>query len=696
MQVFLTVNLDEEEKICYDAPSAGLLRIKHRMPERKEKMDNYSYLENQRSEPEPDWLERLKNELNSAQFEFTTADDSALLGLAGPGSGKTRALVYRAAHLIKSGVQPEQLLLLTFTNKAAGEMKDRLEELLGYLPYYLWAGTFHSIGARILRKHAGLLGRTANFSIFDEDDTRVTLKQILTSLSIGDEDRKLIMQRGFLGRIISQARNSGLSIKEVMEEDYPYRLEYLDVIKSSAELYEQKKIESNVFDFDDLLLCWLDLFETHPQVAEQYRRRFRHVLVDEFQDTNVIQARLIDLFAGAASICVVGDDAQSIYAFRYADIGNILSFPDKYSLCQVVRMEQNYRSTPEIVELANYSIRFNRQQLQKKLFSKNPPGAKPAVVKVYDAGQEASFVLQNIWELQNNGVTLDDIAVLYRSSYLTPELEFALARKGISYRTYGGVKFFQKAHIKDLLAYLKVVYNPSDENSWRRISTLQQGLGPASFDKLWVKLKGHPDPLIAVLEGKEVPERGKTGWELFVRTLDAVYKNRSEPVPDLIALIVDENYDNILRQNYPDQYEERMRGIERLMIYAERFDSLNTFLESLALEESVFADASAGPNQSDGQLTLSTIHSAKGKEWDAVFIIGMNQGHFPSQRAESSSLDEERRLFYVAATRARRYLYLVTYREDYRNYGAVSEGPSLFLRELPVECYQLVDYDSGF
>jgi len=659
-------------------------------------LDNHNFLNNRNNEPEPDWIEKLKNELNPAQFEFATASDSALLGLAGPGSGKTRALVYRAAHLIRSGVQPEQLLLLTFTNKAAGEMKDRLEELLGYLPYNLWAGTFHSIGARILRKHAALSGRTANFSIFDEDDTRVTLKQILTSLSIGDEERKLIMQRGLLGRIISQARNSGLSIKEVMEEDYPYRLEYLEVIKNTSELYEQKKIESNVFDFDDLLLCWLNLFEKHPQVAEQYRHRFRHVLVDEFQDTNVIQARLIDLFAGAASICVVGDDAQSIYAFRYADIGNILSFPDRYSLCQVVRMEQNYRSTPEIVDLANYSISFNRQQLHKKLFSKNPPGAKPAVVKVYDARQEASFVLQSIWELQNNGVPLNDIAVLYRSSYLTPEVEFALARKGISYRTYGGVKFFQKAHIKDLLAYLKVVYNPSDENSWRRITTFQQGLGQASFEKLWAKLKGYPNPLNAALEGKETPARGISGWELLIRTLEAVCKNRAEPVPQLIATILDENYDYILRQNYPDQYEDRLRGIERLMIYAERFDTLNSFLESLALEESVFADTNAVPDQSDGQLTLSTIHSAKGKEWEAVFIIGMNQGHFPSQRAESSTLDEERRLFYVATTRARRFLYLVTYREDYRNYGAVSEGPSLFLRELPTDCYQLVDYDSGF
>ncbi len=659
-------------------------------------MGNNIYSEDKLHQPDPEWIDLLKQALNPAQFEFATAEESALLGLAGPGSGKTRALVYRAAHLIKSGIRPEQLMLLTFTNKAAGEMKDRLESLLSFLPHNLWAGTFHSIGARILRKHAALAGRNPNFSIFDEDDSRIMLKQIIATLSIDSEERKLIMQRGFLGRVISQARNSGLSIREVMEEDYPYRLEYLEVISETAGFYEQRKRDSNAFDFDDLLLCWLELFEQHPQVREQYRQRFRHVLVDEFQDTNIIQARIIDLFAGAASLCVVGDDAQSIYAFRYAHIGNILSFPEKYTGCQLVRMEQNYRSTPEIVELANYSISYNREQLPKKLFSKNQAGPKPLVIKLNDARQEASYVLQSIWELQNNGISLNEIAVLYRSSYLTPEVEFALARKGINYRTYGGVKFFQKAHIKDLLAYLKVINNPNDENSWRRITTLQQGLGQASFNSLWSKLKQYESPLKAALEGREAPSRGKTGWEALIHTLDGVYKMGHEHVPQLLAAVMDENYNCILNQNYPDQYDDRLRGIERLMIYAERFDSLASFLESLVLEESVFADANSIIDPSGGQLTLSTIHSAKGKEWEAVFIIGMNQGHFPGQRVDSSSLAEERRLFYVAVTRARRYLYLLTYREDYRNYGAISEGPSLFLRELPPECYQLCNLDDGF
>ncbi len=645
--------------------------------------------------PDPKWISYLQGELNPAQFEFATADEKALLGLAGPGSGKTRALVYRAAHLIQCGIHPEELMLLTFTNKAADEMKERLAKLIGFLPNRLWAGTFHSIGARILRAHAPLVGRTANFTILDDDDSRVILKQILGNQEVSVEDRKLIMQRNLLGRIISQARNSGLSIREVMEEFYPYRLEYLEIIDKAARQYDQKKHESNAVDFDDLLLCWLDLFERFPQVREQYCMRVTHLLVDEFQDTNLVQARIIDLFAGAASICVVGDDAQSIYAFRYAQIGNILSFPEKYQDCRLVKMEKNYRSTPEIVELANNSIRHNREQLPKKLYSENSAGDKPVIARVREARQEAAFVLQNIWELQHSfSIPLEEIAVLYRSSYLTPEIEFALARRGIKYVTFGGVKFFQKAQIKDLLAYLKVIYNPRDEHSWRRISTLQQGLGSASFDKLWAKLKEEINPLEAALSGAYQPPRGKAGWEALINTMQSLLDLGPAQVPQLITAVMDHNYDFILKQNYPDQYAERLGGIERLAIYAERFASLAQFLESLILEESVFADSESG--FTPGQLTLSTIHSAKGKEWEAVFIVGMNQGHFPSHRIGDSNLAEERRLFYVAATRARRYLMMSTYREEYRNYGTVSEGPSVFLRELSPDCYRFVDYDSGF
>jgi len=657
---------------------------------------------NQHEQADPAWLERLRRELNAAQFRFATAGDDVILGLAGPGSGKTRALVYRAAHLVKSGIPPHQILLLTFTNKAAEEMKERLSALLGSWPEGLWAGTFHSIGARILRRHAPLVRRQSNFTILDEDDSRSIFRQLTGTLShaLDEEERRLLLKRGLLGRIISRARNSGLTIREVMEDEYTFGLDYIPLMEKLALLYEQKKEESNAFDFDDLLLRWLELFQEHPAVKDQYRERFTHVLVDEFQDTNIVQARLVDQFAGAASLCAVGDDAQSIYAFRFAHVGNILSFPEKYPQALVVRMEQNYRSTPEIVALANSSIAFNRVQLPKKLFSKSPSGEKPLVIGARNAKEESSFILDRIHTLVRQGLPLNEMAVLYRSAFLSTELELALVRQGIPYRTFGGVKFLQKSHIKDILAYLKVLHNPADAEAWRRLALLQPGLGPATFDRLWSDLKESADPLNAAISGRLSPARGKEGWELLCRALAELRSHAAaggsedgkneKSVRELVTLVMDCNYERILRKNYPDQYDERKRGIERLADNAARYNSLGAFLESLALDESLFTDAAASGQVSGDHLTLSTVHSAKGKEWEAVFVIGLNEGSFPSHRAEDQDLPEERRLFYVAVTRARRYLYLSTYWEDYRSWGPVTGAPSLFLKELPRECFEAI------
>lgn len=650
-------------------------------------------------EADPDWLERLRQELNEPQYRFTTAGDEVILGLAGPGSGKTRALVYRAAHLIKSGVPPQQILLLTFTNKAAGEMKERLGTLLGRWPEGIWAGTFHSTGARILRRHAALLRRQSNFTILDEDDSRSMFKQLAGTLShaLDEEERKLLLKRGLLGRIISRARNSGMTIRDVMEDEYRFGLDLIPAVERLAAQYEQKKVESNAFDFDDLLLCWLELFQEHPAVCDEYRARFGHILVDEFQDTNIIQARLVDQFAGAASLCAVGDDAQSIYAFRFAHVGNILSFPEKYPRALVVRMEQNYRSTPQIVALANASIAFNRVQLPKKLYSKSPPGEKPLVVGARNAREEASFILDRMGELIDGGVPPKEIAVLYRSGFLSTELELALVRRGIPYLTFGGIKFLQRSHIKDILAYLKVIHNPADAEAWRRLALLQPGLGEATFSRMWDELGRSGDPLGEVLSGRIAPARGKEGWRSLCRTL-AELRHRTAAgeggegngadVGSLIGLILESGYNGFLERSYPDQYEDRLKGIERLADSAARCSSLGSFLESLALDESLFAGAADSEPGEEGRLTLSTIHSAKGKEWEAVFVIGLNRGSFPSYRSEGEDLSEERRLFFVAVTRARRHLFLSTYWEDNRGWGQMTGEPSTFLKELPRECFE--------
>lgn len=654
-------------------------------------MSNH-FLSEQASGSEPGWPVRLKAELNPEQYRFATAADPVILGLAGPGSGKTRALVYRAAHLVQSGWAPEHLLLLTFTNKAAEEMRLRLEQLLGFLPEGLWAGTFHSIGARILRRHATLAGRTARFTILDADDSRNILRRIVRSYphGLGKDEQTLLVKRGLLERIITQAANSALSVREVMLEYYSYHLDYLPLVERLAVAYAEHKEKANAFDFDDLLVRWLDLFSGHPEVEQIYRRRFSQVLVDEFQDTNLVQARLVDRFIGASTVCVVGDDAQSIYGFRFAEVGNILALPRKYPDCLVVRMEQNYRSTPQIVALADSSIAFNPDRLPKKLFSCRPAGKKPVVIEARTAMGEAAYIGEQLALLHAAGLPWCEIAVLYRSSYLTPEVEFALTRRGVPYRTFGGLKFLQKAHIKDILAYLRILYNPLDETAWRRAALLQTGLGPSTFGTLWGKLRDFPDPLSAAWAGKVVPARGKAGWQSMLEALAEAHR-QAPAVHRMIKALMERSYAAVLRQNYPDQFEERSEGIERLAFYGSRFSGPDAFIESLALEESLFADA-VEHDLNTGYVTLSTIHSAKGKEWDAVFLIGLNDGHFP-RRKDDHNLAEERRLFYVAVTRARNHLYLSTYRRDLRRWGGSQGIPSLFLRELPARIYQTINFD---
>ncbi len=640
------------------------------------------------------WLDLLSRDLNQAQYEFVTLTAPVILGLAGPGSGKTRALMFRAAHLLKSGVPPEQLLLLTFTNKAADEMRDRLEKLIGFLPQGLWAGTFHSTGARILRRHASLLGRTSRFTILDDEDSAKMLRLLINSLpyKLGEEERNLLVKRRFLEKVISQSRNSDSDIKDVISDYYPRLVEYTELIERLSQMYLLRKQESNSLDFDDLLICWRDLFRDHPQVRAGYRERFRHLMVDEFQDTNKVQAELVDQFAGADSICVVGDDAQSIYAFRQAEIRNIVSFPEKYPQCRVIKMERNYRSTPEIVTLADGSISFNRGQLRKKLYSLNPSGEKPVLAQAWDASQEASLVIYLINDLHSRGVPYQEMAVLYRSSFLASDVEFGLIHRGLRYRTFGGIRFLQKSHIKDVLAYLKAVHNPGDEISWRRIITLQPGIGEATFEALWKKWGQYPDRLAAMAAGKIAPSRGLDAWKYFREAILAL-NVPGQTVPEMIDLVLQKNYESILERNYPDQFEERLEGIARLGDYSKRFESLGQFLESVTLDDSIFNDGTL-PSADSGYLTLSTIHSAKGREWDVVFIIGLNEGQFPSSRMDyDSRIEEERRLFYVAVTRARRYLYLLTYRQDRRQWGAATVNPSPFLRELPSDTYRLMDPD---
>ncbi len=626
------------------------------------------------------WNNFLEKELNREQKELVTLQAPAILGLAGPGSGKTRALIYRAAHLIKCGVPPSQILLVTFTNKAAEEMKNRLETILGYYPREMWAGTFHSTGARVLRKHASRLNRTPDFSIMDEDDSAALWKNLINRYkdTITEEEVNVFVKRRMAEKIISQACNSGFYIEEIVSEYYPWLEGYISWLQELYQKYETGKEEMNAFDFDDLLVKWLKLFRDYPEVRQQYLDRFKHVLCDEYQDTNVIQGSLVDFFAENSSICVVGDDAQSIYGFRFADIGNMLQFPERHTGCRVIRIEQNFRSHPEIVDVANEIISHNFHQHPKKLYSRKPPGREPVVCRVDDAHREAKYVADRIEELLNAGADPSEMAVLYRSSYLSSEVEFELLRRKMKYRTFGGRKLVQKAHVKDVLAWLKVMYNPRDVVSWRRIISMQKGLGPASCEKVISRISCSEEPVKDILEGGIAPSRGKEGWQTVTGTLH--YLSEAGSINHMILSILNQGYYGELQKRYPESWEERYRDIERLADYGERYRDLGAFLEVLSLEEALVWDEVEPVSRPEKYITLSTIHSAKGKEWDTVFIIALNDGAFPGRRA--TDIEEERRLFYVAATRARKYLFLTSYEYDYR-FGRVEvTGPSLFLREI--------------
>ena len=368
-----------------------------------------------------EWYEKLKKELNPDQYFFVTTKSSAILGIAGPGSGKTRALTYRVANLLYEKVPPEKILLVTFTNKAAEEMKKRVKEILGYFPGGLWAGTFHSIGARILRRHARLAGREANFSILDEDDRERMLKSILASLMLNltTKEKKLFLKKRTAGEILSLSRNSNIRTDIYIKENNPELINYIPLFQQLDTLYEEKKRLANAFDFDDLLIRWLKLLQNNEHLRKYYQEQFAYILVDEYQDTNAIQDQLILLLGEKSSICLVGDDAQSIYSFRCAEIGNILHFPDHKPSCTIVKLAQNYRSIPEILELANCSIAQNRNQFPKELYTTRPSGEKPQVFLARDNLEEAYFVADKILELYDEGEELNQIAVLYRSSYLS-------------------------------------------------------------------------------------------------------------------------------------------------------------------------------------------------------------------------------------------------------------------------------------
>jgi len=651
----------------------------------------------------PERLTRYASELNEQQFRVVTAKPNATLVIAGAGTGKTRTITYRVAYLIEQGVSPQRILLATFTNRAAREMLKRVEMLTGSQNVHkIWGGTFHRIANLILRRHAVSIGFDSNYSILDAEDARDFINVCIEEAAI-DTKAKRFPKAEVVQNIISYANNTDQPIEDVIVRKYPYFEMLSGQIKRVDFVYMERKKERNVMDYDDLLLNWKRLLIEKREIADLYAEQFQHILVDEYQDTNKLQAELIDLLATKhKNVMVVGDDAQSIFAWRGAEFTNIYEFPKRYPQAETYKLELNYRSTPEILGLANVSIANNRKQFPKTLEAiKKSKGFTPALVPCSDVEQQSSFVASRILELRDEGISLEEIACLYRSHYHSIELQLELTRRNIPYRVQSGVRFFEQAHIKDVISYLRIIVNPRDELAWKRILKMIPSIGNQTANKIYESLAYAENPLaLAKREDFKYQPRSKQNWQNFINLLEKITtdENRNRPAKQ-IELILTNGYEQHLIENY-ENAEARLEDLKGLAMYAARYDSTEDFLSELALLSTerfkeptgiVGEDVVSGAEE-DELLTLTSVHQAKGLEWKAVFLIWAAEGKFPSPRSlkEIDSEEEERRLWYVALTRAQDELYL-TYPlmiTDY-NRQTVLQKPSRFIMECPPALFEI-------
>jgi DNA helicase II / ATP-dependent DNA helicase PcrA len=652
----------------------------------------------------PDTLARYRADLNEEQYRVALAPPGAALVVAGAGSGKTRVITYRVAYLIEQGVAPARILLATFTNRAAREMLRRVEMLTGGgRNLRVWGGTFHRIANLILRRHAESIGYTANYTILDSEDAKDLVAACIDLAGIDTRARRFPKSE-VLQDIISFANNTDRPLDDVIVQRYPHFEPLTESIKRIDSVYMERKRETNVMDYDDLLLNWKRLLMEKSAIANLYAEQFQHILVDEYQDTNKLQAEIVDLLAVRhRNVMVVGDDAQSIFAWRGAEFTNIYEFPKRYPEAQQFRLETNYRSTPEILGLANVSIASNRKQFPKTLrAARESKGMMPALLPCRDADQQAAFIAARCLELRDEGIALEDMAVLYRSHYHSLELQLELTRRGIPYRIRSGVRFFEQAHIKDVVAYLRVITNPRDELAWKRVLRLIPQIGPATANRIWEQLAYAPDPLALVRreDFQAAPRTRGSGWSEFLALVEALVndENRQHPARQ-IELILARGYEAYLAHTY-ENAEARLEDLRQLARYSARFASTEEFLGELALlaterygaPQPVTGEDVVMGSEEDELLTLTSVHQAKGLEWRAVFIIWAADGKFPSPRSlrDAEGEEEERRLWYVALTRAAEQLY-ITYPlmvTDY-NRQTVLQKPSRFVTEVPPELYDI-------
>ena len=648
-----------------------------------------------RDRPEIDF----KADLNEEQFRAVTAPDGPALVLAGAGSGKTRTLTYRVAYLLSQGVRPEAILLLTFTNKAAKQMLDRVEQLTGVGSHRFLGGTFHSVGGQVLRLFGDSVGLVRNFTILDDGDSDSLLNEVIRGLDPSFFKTKENPKAKPIKGLISFARNIGSPVEDIAKGRYPANGELLARIDSFARAYQETKIERGLADYDDLLVYWLEVLQNNEEAARYYQERFSHVLVDEYQDVNSLQAGIVDKIGAKHQIMAVGDDAQCIYTWRGADIDQIMEFPQRHPGTTVFKIETNYRSSPEILKLANGILdsRDEESSYSKVLKPSRPHASLPVLVPTLDAYQQADFVLGKIESLVDAGARYEDVAILYRAHYHAMELQVELSRRGLPFVITSGLRFFEQAHVKDLVAQIRFVANPKDVTAFMRFACLLPKVGEKTAAKLLglaerrTKEKGMrvTEALAESDLVAKVPADAKEDWVDLMETLRSIDLLAGSATP---AKVVDEAihgwYQNHLRATY-ENWPRREEDLESLVDFAGKHENLHEMLSQLVLLSSESGDRVVRPGESC--LRLSTIHQSKGLEFPHVFIIGLADGLFPNKRAidGEGDLEEERRLFYVATTRAESSLHLLFPTLSNQKGTPVRLVQSRFLKELPEARYEL-------
>ena len=638
------------------------------------------YVLKKRDAIKTDYKVNYEQDLNEAQLEAVKSKEGAILVIAGAGSGKTKTLTYRVARLIEDGVKPENILLLTFTKKAAAEMLSRATIVLDNRCEKVAGGTFHSFANIILRKYSKLLGLKNNFTIMDRADCEDVINHIVGQMFSKKEKR--FPKKSTLLDIYSKSINKVTPTKKIIADEFPQFTHCEDKIIEVHKAYVAYKRENSVLDYDDLLLYVKLLLENNEALRKRLSNEYKYIMVDEYQDTNTLQADVIRLLASEHhNIMAVGDDAQSIYSFRGANYRNILDFPKMFENTRIIKLEQNYRSTQNILKFTNAIIEKAKEKYTKKLFSDIVSPQVPALICAKDTQMEADFICQRILELLDEDINLSDICVLTRNARMSYNLEIELSKRAIPFQKFGGPKFMETAHIKDIIAHLRVILNPDDVISLTRILLLLKGVGSSTVNNIMPVVKGHLNPDVKLL-----PSNKTQSLTPLFSTLGELRDVLPQKKPEEIVEAVINYYRPILKDKY-DDFSKREKDLDHFEYLSTQYSNLEGFISDLALEP---PDASVEgmykKNSDDEALTISTIHSAKGLEWDTVFIIGAVDGRFPSAYSFNSEeeMDEELRLMYVAATRAKNNLY-ITYPVDMYDYSMnmVLSKPSRFLDGMP-------------